>query len=61
MDCVSKLFRLVDWDGLSSPGEKEKVKTVVVVIFSIVDQLLTRSLELKKLPINNKSYKDFFR
>ena len=36
-------------------GEKGKVRIVVSVIFSIVDQLLTRSLGLEKLPINNKT------
>ena len=35
-------------------GGKVKVKTVVV-IFSIVDQLLTRSFGLEKLPINKKT------
>ena len=57
---MSKLFRLVDWDGLSSPGEKGKVKTVVVVIFSIVDQLLTRSLGLEKLPNKQQNFKISF-
>ena len=45
----------MDGDGLSSLGEKGKVKIVVAVIFSNVDQLLTRSLGLEKLPINNKT------
>ena len=38
---------LVDGARLSSLGEKGKVRIVVAVIFSIVDQLLTRSLGLE--------------
>ena len=38
MDCVFKLFKLVDGDGFSSLGEKGKVKTVFAGIFSIVDR-----------------------
>ena len=45
----------MDGDGLSSLGEKGKVKIVVDFVFSFVDQLLTRSLGLEKLPINNKN------
>ena len=38
---------LVDGARLSSLGEKGKVRIVVAVVFSIVDQLLTRSLGLE--------------
>ena len=34
-------------------GEKGKVKIVVAVVFSLVDQLAKRSLGINKLPINN--------
>ena len=44
----------MDGDGLSSLGEKGKVRTFVAVkFFYIVDQLLMRSLWLEKLTINN--------
>ena len=44
----------MDGDGLSSLGEKGKVRTFVVVkFFYIFDQLLMRSLRLEKLSINN--------
>ena len=35
--------------------EKGKVRIVVAVVFSLVDQLLMRSLGLEQLPINNKT------
>ena len=38
---------LVDGAKLSSLGEKGKVRIVVAFVFSIVDQLLTRSLGLE--------------
>ena len=41
-------------------GEKRKVRIVVAVVFSLVDQLLTRSLGLEKLPINNKTLRFYF-
>ena len=44
---------LVDGARLSSLGEKGKVRIVVAVVFSLVDQLLMRSLGLEQLPINN--------
>ena len=50
----------MDGDGLSSLGEKGKVKIVVVVIFSFVDQLLTRSLGLEKLPNKQQNFKISF-
>ena len=34
-------------------GEKGKVKLVVAVVFSLVDQLAKRSLGINKHPINN--------
>ena len=34
-------------------GEKGKVKIVVAVVFSLVDQLVKRSLGINKLPLNN--------
>ena len=46
----------MDGDGLSSLGEKGKVRTfvsVAVKFFYIVDQLLMRSLWLEKLSIND--------
>ena len=38
---------LVDGARLSSLGQKGKVRIVVAVVFSIVDQLLTKSLGLE--------------
>ena len=50
----------MDGDGLSSLGEKGKVKTVVDFVFSFVDQLLTRSLGLEKLPNKQQNFKISF-
>ena len=47
----------MDGDGLSSLGEKGKVKIVVDFVFSFVDQLLTRSLGLEKLPDKQQNLK----
>ena len=50
----------MDGDGLSSLGEKGKVKIVVYFVFSFVDQLLTRSLGLEKLPNKQQNFKISF-
>ena len=50
----------MDGDGLSSLGEKGKVKTVVDFVFSFVDQLLTRSLGLEKLPNKQQNFEILF-
>ena len=50
----------MDGAGFSSLGEKGKVKIVVAVIFSNVDQLLTRSLGLEKLPNKQQNFRISF-
>ena len=40
--------------------EKGKVKTVVYFVFSFVDQLLTRSLGLEKLPNKQQNFEILF-
>ena len=44
----NRSFSAVDWDRLSPLREKGKVK--MFVVFSLVHQLLTRSVGLEKLP-----------
>ena len=51
---------LVDGARLSSLREKGKVRIVVDFVFSIVDQLLTRSLGLEKLPNKQQNFKISF-